>query len=146
MKAYNITGKQWDLFTQIDGFNAICPVLCKDGKWVIPEDAVKYWEDFYLNADANTKANSPIHDEDKLVMVQIIVNKIRKFPQVDITEADQHPIQNVRKQEPILDEKTLVENFLKETLATDYRATDTMTQALIKIEAKAKPIKEQIEP
>jgi hypothetical protein len=144
MKAYNITGKQWDLFHQVDAFNAICPVLLKDGKWVIPEDAVKYYENFYLNADEHTKANSPIHDEDKLAMVQIIVNKIRKFPQVDITEADQHPIQNVRKQEPILDEKLLVEDFLKETLAANYSATDTIAQALIKIEAKAQPIKEQI--
>lgn len=144
MKAYNITGKQWDLFHQVDGFNAICPVLCKDGRWIIPDDAVKYLEDFYLNADENTKRNSPIHDEDKLAMVQIIVNKIRKFPQIDVTEADQHPIQNVRKQEPVLDEKTLVENFLKETLATDYRVTDTIAQALTKIEAKALPIEEKL--
>jgi hypothetical protein len=140
MKAYNITGRQWDLFHQVDGFNAICPVLCKDGRWIIPEDAVKYLEDFYLNADENTKANSPIHDEDKLAMVQIIVNKIRKFPQVDITEADQHPIQNVRKQEPVLDEKTLVEDFLKETLATNYDENLTVKQALDKIALKAQPI------
>jgi hypothetical protein len=140
MKAYNITGKQWDLFHQVDGFNAICPVLCKDGRWIIPDDAVKYLEDFYLNADEHTKANSPIHDEDKLAMVQIIVNKIRKFPQVDITEADQHPIQNVRKQEPVLDEKTLVEDFLKETLATNYDENLTVKQALDKIALKAQPI------
>ncbi len=138
MKAYNISGKQWDLFHQIDGFNAICPVLLKDGRWVIPEDAVKYQEDFYLNADANTKQNSPIHDEDKLAMVQILVSKIRKFPQVDITEADQHPIQNVRAQEPILDEKKLVENFLKETLADKYDENKSIKQTLKDIEDKSK--------
>ena len=141
MKAYNITGKQWDLFHQIDGFNAICPVLLKDGRWVITEDAVKYQENFYLNADETTKKNSPIHDEDKLAMVQILISKIRKYPQVDVTEEDQHPIRKVRAQEPVLEEKTLVENFLKETLTTDYNENLTIKQALDKIELKAQPIK-----
>lgn len=136
MKAYKIpTGKQWQYYRQYNAFDALLPILMKDGSWVIPEDALNFHEDKYVTNFERSGATQDVRD-----IVQATVQAVKSLQLIEVTEADQHPIQKLSQQELILDEKTIVENFLKETIP-EYRATDTIAQALTKIQAKAEPIK-----
>ena len=134
MKARQIpTGKHFAFFRQFSAFDAIQPIRLQDDIWVMPESAIDYIENQYLNATEHTKQNHPGIVQGVLDMVDFTVNETRKLSSVDIDEKTQlHP---QYKQEPT---KEQVLQMTLETLFPDLDESKTIAE--LKTELKAKDI------
>jgi hypothetical protein len=131
MKAYNITGKQFQYIKTINAFDAICPVLLKDGRWVISKDTVDYLEQHYITDFAISGATEDLKDS-----LQILLGAVRKFPEINYEAKDLHPAQQVRRFEAVLEEKKIVEIFLKESIGTSLNESMTVQDVYDFVEAK----------
>jgi hypothetical protein len=131
MKAYNITGKQWQYIKTINAFDAICPQILRDGRWIISKDTIDYLHKRYITNFAISGATQDLKDS-----LQILLEAVRKFPEIDYEAVDLHPIQQVRRFEAILEEKKIVEIFLKETIGIALSESMTIQDVYDFVETK----------
>lgn len=133
MKARQIpTGKHFAFYRQFNAFDAWQPIRTVNDIWVVPETAIDYIENQYLNATEHTKQNHPGIVQGVLDMVDFTVNEVRKFNQIDFDSKDLH-IQY--RQEPTKEQ--ILQNTL-DTLFPDLDESKTITE--LKTELKAKDI------
>ena len=79
-------GKHFAYFRQFNAFDAMQPVRLQSDIWVMPESAIDYIEDHYLNATQHTKDNHPGIVKDVLDSIDFTVNETRKLNSIDIDE------------------------------------------------------------
>jgi len=130
-------GKHFAYFRQFNAFDAMQPVRLQSNIWVMPESAIDYIENQYLNATQHTKDNHPGIVKDVLDSIDFTVNETRKLNSIDINE-------KVDLHERYKRESTKEEIFQQALeIVTEGQVDETKTIAELKAELQVKDIEKQ---
>lgn len=128
------TGKHFAFFRKFNAFDAIEPIRLKSDIWVMPESAIDYIENQYLNATQHTKDNHPGIVKEVLESIDFTVTEARKLDSIDIDE-------KVDLHERYTREATK-EELLQQTLeiVTEGQVDESKTITELKAELRTKDV------